>query len=333
MEITIDPPPDRGCGSAAILFSQAFEKIRLAGGGRLRIRDGEYLLGPLDLPGSLTLALDAGATLRFTDDFNAYPPVLTRWEGFECLAMHPLIFAQGARDIRIEGEGTIDGNGYAWWAAHRQKQGKSQAVKVLPADPSSPPSGGGGRETGFLRPPLIQLVECENVVVSGIRIRNSPFWTLHPVFSRRIEFQGLRIENPADAPNTDGIDIDSCEEVRIVDCLVDVGDDCIALKAGSGNQGVEIGRPTRNVTISGCTFRSGHGGVVVGSETAGGVENVAVSNCRFIGTDRGIRIKSRRGRGGLVQNLSFSNLVMDGALAPGLKPGSLPACSHSGKNP
>ncbi|HWP69295.1 MAG TPA: glycosyl hydrolase family 28 protein, partial [Rectinemataceae bacterium] len=173
-----------------------------------------------------------------------------------------------------------------------------------------------GRETQFLRPPLLQFLFCIGVTIEGVTIRNSPFWTIHPIFSEKISIKDVRIENPADAPNTDGIDIDSCSDVSIVGTVVDVGDDCIALKAGSGPKGLAEGQPTRNVSIRHCTFLRGHGGVVVGSETAGGIENVDVTNCRFVGSDRGIRIKSRRGRGGTVQNLSFRNLVMEKVLAP-----------------
>lgn len=313
-----------GLGSSASLFSKALEAVRRSGGGVVRVLAGDHLLGPLDLPSGLTLVVEKGAVLRFTDDFEAYHPVLTRWEGAMCHAMHPLVFARGVRNLRIEGEGTLDGQGRAWWEALKEKRRGGQNGPVLSVeralaalDKGDPkPSGGGGRETFFLRPPLIQLFECEDVSISGIRLKDSPFWTLHPIYSRRIDISGIRIENPSDAPNTDGIDIDSCEDVRIEDCLVDVGDDCLALKAGSGALGVEEGRPTRRVSVSGCTFRSGHGGVVVGSETAGGVEDVEVSDCRFLGTDRGIRIKSRRGRGGLVRNLGFSDLRMEGVLAP-----------------
>ena len=131
-----------------------------------------------------------------------------------------------------------------------------------------------------------------------------------------MKIEGVSILNPADAPNTDGIDVDSCVDVSIRNCLVDVGDDCIALKSGSGSVGLAEARPTRGVLIEGCNFLNGHGGVVIGSETAGGIEDVEVRDCRFSGSDRGIRIKSRRGRGGLVRNLAFSGLAMEGVHAP-----------------
>ncbi len=306
-------------------FTQAFARVDNEGGGTVLVPPGEYLTGPLDLPSNLHLVVEKGARIRFSADPSRYAPVSTRWEGIRCHAMHPLLFARRAHDITIEGEGIIDGNGLPWWEAHRAKKASGQKGPVTEIekrladlnefDPASP-SGGGGRETQFLRPPLVQFLECNGIVLRGLTLVDSPFWTVHPVFSRRILIEDIRIMNPPDAPNTDGIDIDSCEEVRILDCSVDVGDDCIALKAGSGFQGLAEMGCTRNVSIRGCTLHAGHGGIVIGSETAGGIENVDVSDCRFLGSDRGIRLKSRRGRGGLVQNLRFANLVMERVLSP-----------------
>lgn len=316
--------PD-GAMDCSVAFTLALSKLREAGGGTLRVPAGVFLTGPLELTDNITLLLERGATLSFVADPERYEPVETRWEGIACYAMHPLIFARNAQNVSIVGEGGIDGNGASWWEAHRRKKAEGQTLPATPIErklaalnhfDGTEPSGGGGRETQFLRPPLIQFFACDGVRIEGVRLRNSPFWTLHPVFSRNVRIEKVSIENPPDAPNTDGIDIDSCDDISIFDSIVKVGDDCIALKAGAGAQGVAAGRPTRNVRVSGCTLLSGHGGLVIGSETAGGIENVDVCNCRFIGTDRGIRIKSRRGRGGIVQNLSFRNLTMENVLAP-----------------
>jgi polygalacturonase len=317
-----EPGDENDCSEA---FAKAMAMIREAGGGTLRIPPGLYRSGPIELFDNTTLSLERGACIRFIPDPDLYPPVETRWEGIRCYAMQPLIFARGARNVALIGEGTIDGSGQEWWKTHRAKQASGQAkpetfmekkLAELNKNSGVQPSGGGGRETQFLRPPLVQFFNCDGVLLRGLSFLNSPFWTIHPVFSRRIRIEAIHIENPDDAPNTDGIDVDSCEDVSISDSVINVGDDCVALKAGSGRQGLEEGRGTRNVSISGCSFLSGHGGVVIGSETAGGIENVHVLNCRFMGTDRGVRLKSRRGRGGLVQNLSFRNLVMDKVLAP-----------------
>jgi len=306
-------------------FSLVFAKICATGEGTVLLPPGEFLSGPIELPDNTTLYLSRGAILSFVPDPGLYEPVETRWEGIICHAMHPLIFVRNAKNVAIRGEGVIDGKGKTWWEAHRGKKTSKQTGPSSPIEKQlaalngflgDQPSGGGGRETQFLRPPLVQFLSCSGVTIEGVTIRNSPFWTVHPVFSEKILIKDVRIENPADAPNTDGIDIDSCSEVTIIGTVVDVGDDCLALKSGSGPRGLAEGRSTRNVTISNCTFFHGHGGVVIGSETAGGIENVDVSNCRFIGTDRGIRVKSRRGRGGTIQNLFFRNLVMEKVLAP-----------------
>lgn len=314
-----------GKDEASEAFAEANLELRQSGGGTLYVPTGTYLVGPIELFDDTTLYLERGSRLLFVDDPGRYPPVQTRWEGLSCWAMHPLIFARGARRVTIRGEGALDGNGWAWWEAQRAKKASGQRMPLSSAErqlgslnglSDGQPSGGGGRQTQFLRPPLLQFFACEDVSVEGVLLTNSPFWTLHPVFSKRLEVRGVKIVNPADAPNTDGIDLDSCEDVSIIDSLVDVGDDCIALKSGSGSVGMAEARPTRDVHIRGCRFLNGHGGVVIGSETAGGVEKVRVSDCVFLGSDRGIRIKSRRGRGGTVQDLEFRDLTMEGVLAP-----------------
>jgi polygalacturonase len=316
--------PD-GLTDSSEAFGRALAQAGASGGGTVLVPPGLFLSGPIELSSDTTLLLDKDAVLRFLFDPERYLPVLTRWEGILCHCMHPLVFSSHARNVSIRGQGTLDGGGAPWWAEHRAKKASKQKGPVTAIEhrlaalnrfDGTQPSGGGGRETQFLRPPLVQFFECENVEVSGVTLRNSPFWTLHPVFCSGVHIDNVKIVNPPDAPNTDGIDIDSCTDVSIDSCLIDVGDDCIALKAGSGSAGLAEGRPTGEVTISHCTFLHGHGGVVIGSETAAGIRNVDVSNCRFIGSDRGIRLKSRRGRGGVVQNLSFRNLQMEGVLAP-----------------
>jgi polygalacturonase len=162
----------------------------------------------------------------------------------------------------------------------------------------------------------VQFYQCVDVSLRDITLANSPFWTVHPVFCRELRLSGLSITNPRDAPNTDGIDIDSCEDVEIEKCHVSVGDDGIALKSGSGGDGIEAGKPTCRVRVRNCTVEDGHGGIVIGSETAGGIFEVLAEDCVFRGTDRGIRIKTRRGRGGQIRDLEFRNLTMENNLCP-----------------
>ncbi len=178
------------------------------------------------------------------------------------------------------------------------------------------PGGGGGREIQFLRPSLVEFMNCQNVTLEGVKIKDSPFWTVHPLYTKHLVLKDLHIENPADAPNTDGIDVDSCEDVQILNCFVSVGDDGICLKSGSGPDGIRVNRPTDGVVIRGCTVRNAHGGIVLGSETAAGIRHVLAEDCDLNGTDRGIRIKSRRGRGGDIFDIELKNLKMENNLCP-----------------
>ncbi len=286
---------------------------------------GEYMTGPLEMPSGSHLVLEKGAVLRFIPDFTLYKPVYTRWEGVKCWAMHPCILVSGACNVSITGGGTIDGSGAAWWEmandrrAHKERGPQTDIEKhfaSLNPGYESQPGGGGGRECQFLRPPLLQILRSHDVLIEGVTLESSPFWTVHPLFSSGITIRDVHIKNPADAPNTDGIDIESSENVEVADCIVDVGDDGIALKSGSGPDGIKDNVPTRNVHIHGCTVRSAHGGAVIGSETAAEISGVIVEDCLFDGTDRGIRIKSRRTRGGLIHDAVFRRLTMRANLCP-----------------
>jgi polygalacturonase len=192
----------------------------------------------------------------------------------------------------VTGRGTLDGRGAGWW------QAKKEGTLAHP------------------RPRLVSFSDCTNVLLESFSAVNSPSWTINPVHCQNVNIRGLTIINPADSPNTDGINPDSCRLVRISDCYVSVGDDCITIKSGTEHEDPERCAPCRDITITNCTLERGHGGVVIGSEMSGGVKNVVISNCVFIGTDRGIRIKSRRGRGGIIEDIRVSNLIMDGVLCP-----------------
>lgn len=291
----------------------------------VELLSGVYATGPLDVPSDTTLILDKGATLKFIPDFDIYPPVFTRWEGVKCWCMHPCLWINCANNVVITGEGTIDGSGEKWWIECDEKRFHKENRPSLPVekrfeamnpDYLEQPGGGGGRQTQFLRPALIQIKHCDNVTIENVNIINSPFWTIHPLFSKNLVIRSIHIANPYTAPNTDGIDIESCENVLVENSIVDVGDDGIALKSGSGVDGIEDGIPASNVTIKGCTVKAAHGGAVIGSETAGGINNIHVEDCVFEGTDRGVRIKTRRGRGGSIHDLYFKNLRIIDNLCP-----------------
>lgn len=287
------------------------------GGGTVYFPSGTYLTGPIHLRSHITLYLDAGATLKFSTDFDDYLPMVpSRWEGIAVTNFSPLIYAYQAEDIAIVGRGTLDGQGQAWWDFYNKLRRGGDA-------PRSKWQGEFSRlnkdvitemnynllNLGFLRPPFIQPYECTNVLVEGVTIRNSPFWNVTPVYCEGVNVRGVTIISPDTSPNTDGINPDSCRNIRISDCYISVGDDCITIKSGRDANGRRVGRPLENCTIVNCTMLRGHG-LSIGSEMSGDVKNVTIANCVFDGTDRGIRIKSTRGRGGVVEGIRISNLVM-----------------------
>jgi len=306
--------------------SFALALTALQSGDTLIVNEGIWRTGPLAIlnKSNITLHLEKGARILFTDDEDLYEPVYSRWEGVNCHCLQSCLSIVNSSHIRISGEGTLDGNGTSWWAASLHKREfqkgpvspKEHQLAQLNPGYEKHSGGGGGRLSQYLRPPLLQIYKSYHVSVEGITLANSPFWTLHPLYSRNLTFKDLVIINPKDAPNTDGIDVDSCQDVHIIGCTIDVGDDGIALKSGSGEDGIRTNIPTNNVRIEHCTVKNAHGGAVVGSETAGGISDVRVSDCLFDGTDRGIRIKTRRGRGGKITNLNFSHIRMKDNLCP-----------------
>lgn len=270
----------------------AIDTAAQAGGGTVVVPAGRHRIGALRLRSHVELHLEAGARLEFVADPALYPPVDARWEGAPATIHQPCLYAHGETDVAITGFGTIDGGGAYWWDVFRNDR---EAL----AHP---------------RPTLIGLHECERVTIRDVRLTNSPSWTVHPCLSDDVLVSGIRIKNPADSPNTDGVNPESCRNVRISDCHIDVGDDCVTIKSGTEASPRRV--PCENITVTNCTMVHGHGGVVIGSEMSGGVRNVVITGCVFQGTDRGIRLKSRRGRGGLVEDVRVSNVVMDDVMCP-----------------
>jgi polygalacturonase len=262
------------------------------GGGTVYLPAGRYVTGSLFLRNNITLHLDAGAVILGSENPEDYPIIHGRWEGMHQNTFAPLIGGNNLQNIAVIGRGTIDGRGAIWWKAKKEKT------------------------LAHPRPRLISFSDCSNVLIEGITALNSPSWTINPVHCQNVNIHAITIINPADSPNTDGINPDSCRLVHISDCYVSVGDDCITIKSGTEHERPDRSAPCRDITITNCTLERGHGGVVIGSEMSGGVKNVVISNCVFIGTDRGIRIKSRRGRGGVIEDIRVSNLIMDGVLCP-----------------
>ncbi len=268
----------------------AIDKCVQSGGGTVFVPAGIYLTGPVFLKSNIELNLEAGATLLFSNDLNDYPVVESRWEGVKRECYASLINAYGEENISITGRGTLDGQGAFWWKIFRAKENK------------------------YPRPKMIAPYECKNVLISGVTLTNSPSWTINTILCDNITIDNVTIKNPYDSPNTDGIDPESCSNIHISNCHIDVGDDCIAIKAGTEDTKERI--PCKNIVIENCTMVHGHGGVVLGSEMSGGIVNVAINNCVFENTDRGIRLKSRRYRGGVVEDIRVNNVIMENVLCP-----------------
>lgn len=290
----------------------AIDKAVRAGGGTVYFPAGTYLTGPIHLKSNVTLHLDAGAVLKFSTDFDDYlPMVKSRWEGLECINFSPQIYAYQAENIAIVGRGTIDGQGKVWWDAMRSRQGLEKYTAMF-AEKNAEAVGKDymAQKGNFLRPPMIQPVDCRRVRIEGVKLQNPPFWTCNLVYCDDVVVTGISIKNPANSPNTDGINPDSCRNVHISDCHISVGDDCVTIKSGRDEDGRRVGRPCENITVTNCTMLDGHGGVVIGSEMSGGVKKVTISNCVFDGTDKGIRMKTTRGRGGVVEDIRVSNIMM-----------------------
>jgi len=272
-------------------------------GGTVYVPEGVYKLTPLFLKSGVTLYLERGAYLSGSADRASYPVLpaiegginLGTWQGEEAECFASLITAINCKDVKIIGEGVIDCNALAcdWYKNHRIKR------------------------TAW-RPRGIFFNRCEGVVIQGLTVKNTPSWNLHPYICKGVKILDVRLFNTPDMPTTDGIDPDSCDGVEIAGAEISVGDDCIALKSGTLEFAKKYRLPCKNVSVRNCIMKQGHGGVVLGSELSGGIENVTVERCLFVGTDRGLRIKTRRGRGrvGVTDKIVFKNIKMDGVKVP-----------------
>lgn len=297
-------------------INRAVGACAAAGGGEVRVPPGRYLTGTVILRSHVTFTLETGATLVGSEDPADYLAAPSGW-GDRATVLTGLLYAEDAVDVALTGRGTIDGQGAIWWRrlelAHPRKDRAGARTAEERAEAAKLARG---------RPHLIRLVRCRDVLVEGLTLRNSPEWNIHPLFCENVRIEGVSIYappsdiGPGASHNTDGINPESCRDVFIAGCLIDNGDDCITLKSGADQWGRRMGRPTEDVVITHCIMLHGHGGVTIGSEMSGGVRNVAVSNCVFHGTETGIRIKSERGRGGVVEGIAVSDIVMQDVPVP-----------------
>jgi polygalacturonase len=317
-----DPTGNKKCTK---VINDLITGLAAKGGGTLFFPAGTFLTGPIIMKSNITLWLDAGAVVKFTDDFDDYlPMVQSRWEDVRVKNFASQVYAYQCENISIRGRGHFDGQGKKWWDYMRsapsgqQPQSKWQETFKKENEEMLAKNAYIRSKNNFLRPPMITTYECKNVLIEGVSFSNPPFWTIMPAFTDNLTITGVTIENPSNSPNTDGIDPSSCKNVHISNCHITVGDDCIVIKSGRDEDGREAASPTENITITNCTMLRGHGGVVIGSEMSGGVKRVAITNCIFEGTDRGIRVKTMRGRGGVIEDLLVSNIVMNNMINEGV---------------
>jgi polygalacturonase len=308
------------------------------GGGVVLVPSGLWLTGPIELQSNVNLHLQRGATLLFTPDKSQYALVEGFYEGKRAARNQSPISGKNLVNIAITGQGIVDGNGDVWRAVHKRQLTEDEWKKkvasggVLKADgktwyPSEQFKSaseenksmliGEGQKPGdfagmkdFLRPNLVVLNGCKKVLLEGIIFQNSGAWCLHPLMCEDLTFRNITTKNPDYAHNGDGMDIESCKNFLIEGCTLDVGDDAICIKSGKDEEGRRRGIPTENGIIRNNTVYAGHGGFVIGSEMSGGARNLFVENCTFMGTDKGLRFKSVRGRGGVVEHIYARNIFM-----------------------
>ena len=321
------------------VFAKAMRTLKEKGGGRIIVPSGIWLTGPIEFENNTELHLEVGALLFFTDDRSQYPLVDSYYEGLSSKRCKSPLTAFNKHDIAITGHGSIDGNGQAWRPVKKMKltekqwqnltksggtvneDGKiwyiSKEVQEISEDPMFFQNAriSGSSEAwdvlhDYLRPVMVNFVGCKNILLEDASFENSPAWNIHPNMCENLIINNVQVRNPWYAQNGDGLDIESCKNVLVVNSSFDVGDDAICIKSGRDKEGRERGIPTENVIIYGNTVYHGHGGFVIGSEMSGGARNILVRNCMFTGTDVGLRFKSTRGRGGVIENIWCDNVNM-----------------------
>jgi len=319
-------------------INDAIDACSKKGGGVVVIPAGLWMTGPITLKSNVNLHLQRSAMLQFTKDFSQYPLVEGNWEGLPQMRNQSPISATGATNIAVTGWGIIDGGGEAWRMVKKDKLTEGQWKKLVASGgvlsengKSWYPSEAFKKATamknpgaispektpefyqeikGFLRPNLLVITQCDRILLEGVTFQNSPAWCLHPLMSKNLTVRNINVKNPWYAQNGDGIDLESCKNVLIENSVFDVGDDGICIKSGRDAEGRKRGMPTEDVIVRNCTVYAAHGGFVIGSEMSGGARNIWVDNCNFIGTDIGLRFKTTRGRGGVVENIYINNIFM-----------------------
>jgi polygalacturonase len=301
--------------AATDAFRAAIAACHDAGGGRVIVPAGRFLTGPIVLRSNVNLHLSEGAVVAFTTDASAYLPVVfTRYEGVEFMNYSPFVYALDQQNIAITGAGTLDGQADEthWWPWRNRAVAASGARNRLfdMAARGVPVSERVFGDGTFMRPNFVQPYRCQNVLIDGVTILNSPMWEINPVLCSNVIVRGVTIRSHG--PNNDGCDPESCRDVVIERCTFDTGDDCIALKSGRNADGRRLNRPIENVIIRDCEMRDGHGGVVIGSEISGGARNIFTERCRMDSPrlDRALRFKTNAERGGVIERVAMRDVTV-----------------------
>ncbi|WP_117149264.1 MULTISPECIES: glycosyl hydrolase family 28 protein [Paraliobacillus] len=309
-----------------------------AGGGKVIVPAGIWLTGSIQLQSKINFHVKSGALVRFTDNFNDYPLIVSSFEGKETVRCQSPIDGEGLEDIAITGKGIFDGAGHQWrpikkwkmtglqwkelitsggvideqaqiwWPTENAKNGarivdeleKRSNIKIdnfLPV-------------RDYLRPNLVSIRKCTRVLLDGPTFQNSPAWNIHPWLCEHVKIKNIKVRNPWYAQNGDGLDLESCRYAIVSKCEFDVGDDAICIKSGKDEVGRKLAVPSQDILIEKCTVFNGHGGFVIGSEMSGDVRNIQIKDCVFSGTDKGVRIKTARGRGGIIESIVIQNIKM-----------------------
>lgn len=319
-------------------FEQAIETVSQKGGGKVIIPSGIWLTGPIILKSNLELHAESGALIVFSTNKDLYPVIETSFEGLDTWRCISPIYGKNIENVAFTGSGVWDGSGDAWRFVKKSKLTDSQWKKLLAsggvlnekkdewypseqfkkahetADMNVPVNLKTREEyeaiRDFLRPVMVSIQNSKRILFDGPVFQNSPAWCIHPLMVEDLIVRNITVRNPWYSQNGDGIDIESCKNALVENSYFDVGDDAICIKSGKDEDGRRRGVPSENLIIRNNIVYHGHGGVTVGSEMSGGVRNVHVSDCTFMGTDVGLRFKSNRGRGGVVENIYISNIRM-----------------------
>lgn len=291
-----------------LAFKNAISACSESGGGIVLVPKGVWLTGPIHLKSNVNLHVNEGATISFSEQFQDYlPVVLIQRGGYYCYNYSPPIYAKNCQNVALTGNGVIDGNGHVWWPWKKKQPGMVELFKMGKAGVPIEKRKFGKPEYG-VRPPFVQFIKCTNVYLDGPTFIDGPSWMIHPVQCDNVIIRNIAINSHG--PNNDGIDLDMCKNVLVENCLIDAGDDNIAIKSGRDEEAWKIGKPSENIMVRNCKSLQGHGGFVIGSEMSAGVKNVLVENCSFNNTHRGIRIKTRLGRGGYIEDILIKDITM-----------------------